>query len=145
MEWIEGNGGYVHPNLRHDRIRQIVHLGDDDDDDNDDDDDDNNDYVGGGTRTTSAAVVAALFDAGSKILGTPAYVGKLGIILRCQKNTSGYIHRYHTFISKASLNPSAKKYGMIPRYLFSASAKYVCARRSLLHVKFAPTLCLKPT
>ena len=47
MEWIEGNGGYVNPNLRHDRIPQIVHLGDDDNDDNDDDDDDNDDYVGG--------------------------------------------------------------------------------------------------
>jgi len=67
VKWIEGNGGYVHPNLRHDRIRRIVRLGDDDDDDDDGDDD-----VGGGTRTTSAVVVAASsFDAGTKILDVP--------------------------------------------------------------------------
>jgi hypothetical protein len=66
VEWIEENGGYVHPNLRHDRVRQIVCLGDDNDDNNDD----NND-VEGGMRTTSAVVVAALFDTGTKILDVP--------------------------------------------------------------------------
>jgi len=75
VEWIEGNGGYVHPSLRHDRGRRIVRLGDDDEVVDDDggggsgggggDDD-----VGGGARTTSAVVVA-LFDAGTKILDVP--------------------------------------------------------------------------
>ena len=48
--------------------------------------------------------------------GTPVYVGDLCIILRRQKYTSRLM--YHTFTSKASLFPAAKKNMLIHMYLF---------------------------
>ena len=52
---------------------------------------------------------------GGTLDGTPVYVprGMLGIILCRQKKYLWIHHRYHTFTSKASLNPAAKKIGVL--------------------------------
>ena len=74
--------------------------------------------------------------------GTAVYVGDLGIILSHQKSIFRYLGITPLQTKLAYFLPP-KKYGMIPRYIFLASTKYVCVRRGTQQASESELFLLK--